>query len=436
MQNLIEQFIQTAKDAGKQTITHGMIVDVKSGKTVENVIRAWGEELKTSRGAPSWSNVELFIQDIDRAKSAMRMIADQDGKGAIEFTFSQPQLESLAELKTMLGELATKVGADQANIAFASAAFEKAVEQAQFTETFDVDMGSLAVASLLEKTAELQLVVTHERFGELDAKALVSLSKIKAPAVLEGDPTSDDAIAAQMPREMALPDRARYKTMGQMVKASDAKALKDYVEKAKEQGYWDEDKINACSQLGWAAAAEGSVDTMTVLLEKGSADIDYSDKRGLTPLAAACANNHPAMIDFLLSRGADPCKTPIDGRSLLMLAAAHDAIDAIRVLKTRGFDLEEKSLDGRTALHYAALGEDDKTATGAVKTLIELGANPTFIDDIGDDGGCLPEDYVDEESDVAYGLLSQYRKDWEAGRTGPQKALSSTIGKARSLLGF
>ena len=93
-------------------------------------------------------------------------------------------------------------------------------------------------------------------------------------------------------------------------------------------------------------------------------------------------------------------------------------------------------MEGRTALHHAALGEDEKTSTSSVKALLELGADPRVIDVIGGDGGCTPEEYVDEESDDADSLLCQSRKDWVAGKTGPQSSASATISKARSILGF
>lgn len=436
MKNIIAQAIQDATDGKLHTVTHEMSVSVESSKVVEAAIQAWGRELKNIRGAPAWSRIEPLIDDIDDAKGRLTVVTDQDGRGALQFEFGPEQQKSFGELKSLLVALASKVGLPAEAIAQAGSAYDESIDNAQLSEGYEPAMGRLAVASFLDKTAVMNAVVHHERFGELDSKSLVSLVQIKAPIPLEGGPSGDDAIAAQMPRVMSIPDSAKYHSMGQMVQASDAKALGDYIDIAVAEKYWDENKTEACTKLGFVAAGQGSMETMRVLLDKGGADIDFSASQGMTPLAVATANNHPDMVEFLIKRGADKKKTPFDGRSLLMLAASHDAVDSIRALAKLGFDIDETSLEGRTALHHAALGEEDATSTGAVKTLIALGANPTIVDDMGSDGGCLAEEYVDEESDEAYSALGQYRKDWEAGKTGPQTAVSATIGKARSILGF
>lgn len=439
MSDLITETIQNANVSQINTVKNDMSVKIDSTSVVEEAIQAWGKTLQNSRAAPNWYRVEPYISDINESESKLTVVSDQNGKGVLQFSFSDKQNQAFVELKSLLIELATKVYVDQETQEKASASFDAAVKNAQPQEAFDAEMGGLAVSTFLEKTSAMNPVITHEKYGELDAKSLVSLSKIKAPSLAAaGDPDSDEAIAAQMPKAVPTTDISRYQSMGQMVKAGDAKALSEYIDWAKKEKHWNESKEDACSKLGWVAASMGNIDTMRVLLEKGSADIDFAAQQGITPLMAAVANNFPNMIDFLVSEGADKKKTPIDGRSAMMLAASHDAVDSIKKLHTLGFDLNEVSLEGRTALHHAALGEDDTTAINAIKTLIELGANPTIVDAIGAEGGCLAEEYINEgdENDQAYATLSQFRKDWEAGKTGPQSTTSSAISKARSMLGF
>ena len=48
----------------------------------------------------------------------------------------------------------------------------------------------------------------------------------------------------------------------------------------------------------------------------------------------------------------------------------------------------------------------------------------------------MPEEFIDENNDDSYALISQRRKDWENGKTGPQTAASSLISSARAKLGF
>ena len=436
MNDIIEIAKQKAESNGKYVATHDLTVSVTSKTLVDGAIQSWGKALGNSRGAPNWSRIEPFIKEIDEISAEFRSITDNESRGAIEFKFSDKQKSLFNELKMMLTEIAEKVETPKENIDLAQKSFDQFIMKFEFSEEFEPEMGSLTIASFLEKTAELQPIVTHPKYGELNAKSLVSLSKIKAPVPETDGPQGDDAIAAQMPRHVPIADGAQYRSMGQMVKAEDSKALSDYIDESKNKKTWDESKVDACSKLGFIAAGQGSLGVMRVLLEKGDADVDYPNQ-GLTPLMMAIANNHPDMIDLLIAKGANRRITPVDGRSLLMLAASHDAVDSIKKLHSiGGFDINETSLEGRTALHHAALGEDEKTSTNAIKTLMELGADPTIIDWIGDDGGLLAEQYVDEENDDAYAQLSQYRKDWEAGKTGPLSATSGAVAKARAILGF
>jgi len=438
MSDLITETIQNANVSQMNTVKHDMSVKIDGTSVVETAIQTWGKTLQNSRAAPNWYRVEPYIDDINASESKLTVVTDQNGKGALQFSFSEKQMQAFSELKSLLVELANKVYVAKETQDKASISFDDVIKNAQPQEAFDADMGGLAVSTFLEKTSGINPSITHEKYGELDAKSLVSLSKIKAPSLAAGDPDSDEAIAAQMPKAIPATDISRYQSMGQMVKAGDAKALSEYIDWAKKEKHWDESKKDACSKLGWVAASIGNIDTMRVLLDKGKADIDFAAQEGITPLMAAVANNFPDMIDFLIAEGADKKKTPIDGRSAMMLAASHDAVDSIKKLHSLGFDLNEVSLEGRTALHHAALGEDDTTAINSIKTLIELGANPTIIDAIGAEGGCLAEEYINEgeQNDQAYATLSQFRKDWEAGKTGPQSTTSSAISKARSMLGF
>lgn len=437
MSDLIEQTIQAAKTAGQQTLKTETTVQIQMDKAVEAAIGAWGAQIGTSRGAPHWAKVEPFIANLNKERAKLVFATDENGNGAFVFDLAESQTSHFTELKVMLTEIATEVKVPQEAIERAGLAFDRLVSGLRIEEAYDSEMASVAIGAFLEKTAELNPIVFHERFGELGAKSLISLAKLKAvPAIDGGEPNGDDAIAAQMPREMLASDSQRYLSMGQMVKAKDHVALAAYIQKVKDEEKWDEDRIEACNKLMPMAAVQGFIDVVRVLLEKGGANPDVGDGQGYTALAFACANNFPELIDVMIQGGANKNVTPFDGRSLLMIAASHDAVDAIRKLNELGFDLEERSLEGRTALHHAALGDEDSSAVAAVKLLLELGADPRVVDDIGQEGGLRPEEYIDEKHDELYALLCEARKEWEAGRTGPQSKKSVAISKVRAQLGF
>jgi ankyrin repeat protein len=432
MNDLIEQTLKAAADASINTYKSEMSVEVDSATAVENAIRAWGQALGNSRGAPSWSRVEEFVEDLDKERASLKMISDEKASGALLFDFSSTQQKTIGELREFMEGLAQRVGAGDEAISRAKTAFDASIGELRVEEAFVTDMGGLAVSAFLEKTALLAPVVHHEQYGELNAKSLVSLAKVRAPSA--NPENGDDAVASQLPREMAAPDSAQYVSMGQMVKAGDAMALKKHIEDYKAKGKWDKDREMACDKLVWVAAEAGDIETIRVLARDGGGHVDYG-VNGVTPLLVAVAHNHPEVIDCLLAEGASRKETHVDGRTLLMFAASHDAVDSIRKLHELKFDLDEKSIEGRTALHHAALGENESSAANAVKLLLELGADPTIVDEATAEGA-LAEEYVDEKNDDIYALMSQRRRDWEAGNKGPQSAVSKATSNARKILGF
>jgi uncharacterized protein len=85
----------------------------------------------------------------------------------------------------------------------------------------------------------------------------------------------------------------------------------------------------------------------------------------------ACANGNAAIIERLLTAGADVNATSAAGETALMTAARTGKVDAISVLLRRGANVNAReSADGQTALMWAAA----RNNAGAVKALIEAGA--------------------------------------------------------------
>lgn len=432
MNDLITKTIDAAAKASSNTFKSEMSVVLDARAAVADVINAWGAALGNSRGAPNWARIDPIIEDINKERAVLTVVTDQASAGALAFEFGAAQLSFFEEIKEMMVELAERIGSDAPSIEAAKTAFDAALANAQISEAFDAAMGSVAVGAYLEKTAEIHPVVFHERFGELNNTSLMSLSKMLASPLNPDDPNSDDAIAAQLPREMAAPDSANYQYMGQMITAGDAPALKKHIADYKEKGKWTNERSEGCDKLVLVAAAKGDLETVKVLVQDGGAEIDYGDRAGMTPLLVSVAGNQPELIAYLFSQGASRASTTKDDMSLLMLAASYDAVDSIRKLHELKFNLDERSLDGRTALHHAACGQEDATSVNAIKLLIELGANPT----IADESDTLAEELIDENNDEAYALLTQRRKDWENGKTGPQSTASSLISSARAKLGF
>jgi ankyrin repeat protein len=107
------------------------------------------------------------------------------------------------------------------------------------------------------------------------------------------------------------------------------------------------------------AAAVGSVDAMTRLVDRG-ANVNAASSSGATALMWAATDL--AKVRLLLDRGADPKAVAKSGRTPLALAAQSDgSADIVRLLLSKGADV--KAVDGfkSTMLHAAAFGNDIDT---------------------------------------------------------------------------
>ena len=133
------------------------------------------------------------------------------------------------------------------------------------------------------------------------------------------------------------------------------------------------------------AAAEGNIEHVKLLISEG-ADLNARDQQGWTPALAALLNGELAVLDLLLTMGADTGaphlvaytgdlrgikshvekNAPVDrleGFTLLHAAAAGGHADVIEFLIAKGFEVTATTEDdGTTPLHLAALSGHKEVA--------------------------------------------------------------------------
>ncbi|MCE5316506.1 MAG: ankyrin repeat domain-containing protein [Parachlamydia sp.] len=104
------------------------------------------------------------------------------------------------------------------------------------------------------------------------------------------------------------------------------------------------------------AALEGDVELLRYLKENHNFDVNIAAKNldKATPLYLAAARGHLAVIDALLSLGANPNCTNSDGKTPLFIAVQNGHDDAMRRLISGGADVSRSMKDGMTLVHYAA----------------------------------------------------------------------------------
>lgn len=119
------------------------------------------------------------------------------------------------------------------------------------------------------------------------------------------------------------------------------------------------------------AADRGDLAIVEALLTAG-ADAKVANRYGVTPLSLACVSGNAAVVDRLLKAGADVNTPGTGGETVLMTAARTGLVDVITVLLRYGATPNAaEPTRGQTALMWAsAEGNID-----AMKALIEGGAN-------------------------------------------------------------
>ena len=125
------------------------------------------------------------------------------------------------------------------------------------------------------------------------------------------------------------------------------------------------------------AAAFGSIEAMTLLLDKG-ASANASNSAGATALMWAASDI--SKVKVLLSRGADPRAVSQRGRTALFIAARNDASSAtVRLLMAAGADPKATDAAKMTVLHSAAVGNDTET----IRLLLDAGTDVNAADALG-----------------------------------------------------
>lgn len=165
------------------------------------------------------------------------------------------------------------------------------------------------------------------------------------------------------------------------------------------------------------AASEGHGNLVELLLERG-ADANATDKEGTAALLLAATSGYDESVKHLLAYGADPAKPnntggtpltnaiffgrnnvvdmlleklpPLDaqhGGELLLMAAGLGHEQIIRIMVKDGVAVNSRGKLNRTPLMAAV----EFSRLGAVKTLLELGADRSLTDDDGKDALSIAE---------------------------------------------
>jgi len=160
--------------------------------------------------------------------------------------------------------------------------------------------------------------------------------------------------------------------------------------------------------LHWAASG-GQTEIVELLLQSGHVDPNLKDESGNTPLFLAASRRMPSTVDALLKAGAlvNECSTGIDknvGRSNYVrnkensnsvsplhawacsrshrCSSIQDMTDTALKLLGAGCDINAKDSEGKTPL-FNWSRHSDMSASAFLKVLLDNGANPSAVDNLG-----------------------------------------------------
>lgn len=129
-----------------------------------------------------------------------------------------------------------------------------------------------------------------------------------------------------------------------------------------------------------AAAASGSAETITALLQNG-ADVELATDRGHTALMIACSLGHLDAAQELLRFGASPAATDHDNKTSQHFAVASLPLTNLVLAASRGGLVSARDVNGLTPLTVAAL----LGAEPALRALLAA-ADPSVVDSQANDG--------------------------------------------------
>ncbi|KAK3615483.1 hypothetical protein LTR22_027423 [Elasticomyces elasticus] len=129
-------------------------------------------------------------------------------------------------------------------------------------------------------------------------------------------------------------------------------------------------RVNGYTPIN-AAATNGHIKVVEVLLKQEGMDIDAPSDNGGTPLYWASQKGHDEIVRMLLEPGAEAVPPRIDGVTPMSTAATSGRIKVVEVLlRQGGVNIDAPSDEGGTPLYWAA----NKGHEEIVRMLLERGA--------------------------------------------------------------
>lgn len=137
--------------------------------------------------------------------------------------------------------------------------------------------------------------------------------------------------------------------------------------------------VNVPDDLGFSAfkyaCGQGSIDVVKYIIDHGEADINHCDEKSIPPLILAAKNAQDAVLEHLLSGGAEPNVKDRNGRTALHIVCHSGRYEAAQKLIESGADIDSIDMKGNSAIFYGA-GQNHACI---VTLLMQKGASTRYV---------------------------------------------------------
>lgn len=158
------------------------------------------------------------------------------------------------------------------------------------------------------------------------------------------------------------------------------------------------------------AADDGDITLVRLFLAGDAELINSRDEESMTPLHYAALNGNPALIMFLLEKGADVNVSELNGQTPLHLAVIFKSTQAVHMLLAAGAMVNATDNLGQTPLHLAAMNGFNDIAG----LLLQAGAEVNRRDSDGETPLRKAETFGQQEMIAMLLSLSEQREMYRA----------------------
>ena len=230
-------------------------------------------------------------------------------------------------------------------------------------------------------TGESIAVFEKEEFADASVKAFkqrlaqkIGIPRFQLRLLQDNCPLGDDqtlspGVVQLVRMEFLPPDMEPDREIMVACEENDDKLLEQHLNKPRNPNFEDADAMTPL----WAAASNGNLRCVSLLIEAGANKDKGRTDIGATPLWIAAAEGHLEVVRFLVESGAnkDQGRTD-DGATPLFMAAEKGHLEVVRLLVESGANKDQGKTDtGETPSFIAARRRHIEVA----RLLVESGAN-------------------------------------------------------------